>query len=215
MMGRDVTRSFARPGRSPHAHVGGDRAAPARHHAVGVGARAAGREPVARLSQGGRLLAARRREAREPHAQDRNGHDAGAERHRLHAVGIRGRLFSADVVRASRLPAPSPPMPKRAMRCAASSPISARSRVYPGQVFHHGPRRPQPAGAVDAEALLRSRAVGRRSEPALSGRAQPAGAGDDDAGHDEASERRARHAAAGERRPGQSSVTSVVAAVTT
>jgi len=44
---------------------------------------------LAGLPQGGRLLAARGRETREPHAQDRDGHDARAERHRLHPVGRR------------------------------------------------------------------------------------------------------------------------------
>ena len=36
---------------------------------------------------------------------------------------------------ASRLPAPSPPMPRRAMRCAATSPTSVRWACIPARCF--------------------------------------------------------------------------------
>ena len=125
-------RTFELCGRSTRGHVrGGFRRRP-RQHALDVAAGSSAREPHAGQPPSCRLLAAHRRKAHQ--RDDRRGaHRVAprAERHRLHAVGLRRRPFSAAqpaAVRRSR----RRPTTRRARRSRASSATTARTRFTRG-----------------------------------------------------------------------------------
>ncbi len=122
--GPRVRAQLRRDGRSAGGDVAAGRAARARRHALDLGESAAGREPVTRLPAGGGVLAARDRVAREPDAEDRGVDEAGAERRRLHAVGLRGRPLPGAQPQAVHL-GPARPTPRPRRRCAATSATSA------------------------------------------------------------------------------------------
>jgi hypothetical protein len=67
-----------------------------RTHALDLGPRSQRRQPVADVPARHRLLAARRRTARQPDDEDDAvGNEAGAEHHRLFAGRLRGRALPA------------------------------------------------------------------------------------------------------------------------
>ncbi len=66
IMGQELPRSYELKGDQPHGDGARDRTECPRRHPLDLGARPAGREPVADVSEGGGLLATRGGETRQP-----------------------------------------------------------------------------------------------------------------------------------------------------